>query len=225
MCGRYAIWATKGVLDKQDLKEFIQRYGITEETARFNVGPGSLAPVVRELDGERMTSPMKWGLLPSWAKDPKLGFSAFNARSETVASKPMFRSAFKSRRCLVPANGYYEWRTENDVKQPYYLSLPDRRMFAFAGLWESWQRDGTTIESFSIITTTPTDSIAWCHDRMPVILSLDAEEAWIDPEAQADELHALMQPYDGGIDIWAVNREVGNTRNEGAHLVEPLVIG
>lgn len=181
---------------------------------RFNIAPTQLAPAIRVGDsGEREVAMLRWGLVPAWAKEISIGNRMINARSETVAEKPSFRSAFKSRRCVVPATGFFEWKGEPGHKQPYAITAADQTLFAFAGLWERWQpKDGDAVETFTIITTEPNEAVAAVHDRMPVILPADSIQDWL--EAPAKEAQALLRPYAGPVNIRAVSKLVGNPRND-----------
>jgi putative SOS response-associated peptidase YedK len=155
---------------------------------RYNIPPTVDVPVVRFADGHRTLSLMRWGLLPSWTKDPKKAPLLNNARAESVAEKPSFRTAFKKRRCLIPVDGFYEWKTIGKAKQPYYFHRQDERPFAFAGLWEAWNE----IESCTIITTDANEVMAPIHHRMPVVLVPNDYKEWLDPEAS--ELEKLLIP-------------------------------
>jgi putative SOS response-associated peptidase YedK len=168
-------------------------------------------------------------LIPAWAKDEKIGYSTINARAETVADKPAFRSAFKSRRCLVVADGYYEWiitggPKSKPTKQPYRIHRPDDRPFGIAGLWEHWEHDGRTIESCTVIVTSANAKLAGIHDRMPCIIPHDEYGLWLDPEFQGrDKLLSLLQPSpDAMFESYAVSPAVGNVKNQGAELLEPI---
>ncbi len=181
---------------------------------RYNIAPTQDAPVVRALGTDRELAMLRWGLVPPWAKELAVGTRMINARGESVETKPAFREAMKARRCLVPATGFYEWQGVAGRKQPYAITLPDRPLFAFAGLWESWRpRDGETIETFTILTTEPNETIAKIHDRMPAILPKEAEEAWL--RGEAAEAASLVKPYAGAITMRAVSRFVSSSRNEG----------
>jgi putative SOS response-associated peptidase YedK len=184
---------------------------------RFNIAPTQEAPVVRVgEDGERRVDLLRWGLVPFWAQDPSIGNRMINARSETVAEKPSFRAAFKSRRCLVPATGFFEWKGEPGHKQPFAITAGDQPLFAFAGLWESWrdksQPESPALETFTILTTDASPDVAAIHDRMPVILPAERAGEWLAaPVAKAQD---LLKPYAGPVRIRAVSRLVGNPRND-----------
>jgi putative SOS response-associated peptidase YedK len=164
---------------------------------------------------------LRWGLVPSWADDPGIGARMINARSETAPEKPSFRSAFRRRRCLIPVDGFYEWKRENGSKQPYYFRIDGGRPFAFAGLWESWNKDGE-IRSCTILTTTANDLVEEIHERMPVILPRDRYDAWLDPEAEGEELAALLVPYPGDdLEAYPVSRFVNSPGNDDPRCIEP----
>ncbi|HET6264165.1 MAG TPA: SOS response-associated peptidase, partial [Usitatibacter sp.] len=168
---------------------------------RFNIAPTQDAPVIRAgPGGEREIAMLRWGLVPSWAPDLKVGTRMINARAEGIDAKPAFREAVKSRRCVVPATGFFEWQGEPGRKQPYAVTVPGQALFAFAGLWERWKpRDGESVETFTIVTTDANEAVARIHDRMPVILPPDAVEAWLaGPPAEA---LALLKPYEGPVEL------------------------
>jgi len=187
---------------------------------RFNIAPTQDAPVIRAgPGGEREIAMLRWGLVPSWAPDLKVGTRMINARAEGIDAKPAFREAVKSRRCVVPATGFFEWQGEPGRKQPYAVTVPGQALFAFAGLWERWKpRDGESVETFTIVTTDANEAVARIHDRMPVILPPDAAEAWLaGPPAEA---LALLKPYEGPVELRAVNRFVSNVNNEGPECLQ-----
>jgi putative SOS response-associated peptidase YedK len=164
----------------------------------YNIAPTQTIPAIRQgADSRRQFQSLRWGLIPSWSKDMAIGARLINARAETVAEKPSFRSAFRQRRCLIIADGFYEWQRSDGKKQPFYIHLHDRSLFAFAGLWERWQgAEGKTIESCTILTTTPNSVMEPIHDRMPVILSPDCYDIWLDcGSTPTQELQALLRPY------------------------------
>ena len=168
------------------------------------IAPTMKAPIVVRDTGENILKIMKWGLIPSWAKDPKIGVQCFNARAETVAEKPAFRSAFKSKRCLVPINCFYEWRDEANESEPvkkkkkktkYRFENQQEPIFTLAGLWSAWQPpEGETIETFTVLTTSPNDFMSSYHNRMPVILTREQEDLWLDPAFPVEALHNLTKP-------------------------------
>lgn len=219
MCGRFTLHARLNLL----LQQFALEAG-PEIAPRYNISPTQLVPVVRcRKDGQREMIMMKWGLVPSWAKDPSIGNRMINARSETVASKPSFRTAFKRRRCLIPADGYYEWKRVGGAKQPYYIRLQDDRPFAMAGLWESWRdEEDQRLRTFTIITTNANETTCEVHDRMPVILSPLDYELWLNPEFEEQEpLQSLLQPYDpNDVVLDPVSTHVNNSRHDDPECIE-----
>ena len=216
MCGRYSL--TTPVEGIRRLFGFAE---LPNLPARYNIAPTQPAPVVRRGgDGRRELALLRWGLVPSWAKDPSIGNRLINARAETVADKPAFRSAFKNRRCLVVADGFYEWRKVGDGKQPYRITLPDGGPFAFAGLWERWAPAGEAIESFTIVTTDANPRLRPIHDRMPVILDPADHETWLEGGAAA---LALLRPFPGdALAVHAVDRRVNNPRHDDPACIAPL---
>jgi putative SOS response-associated peptidase YedK len=216
MCGRYTQFSSHAKLvrlfglNPADVPDFPPRY---------NVAPTQVVAVVRLDDGQRAFRAMRWGLIPSWAQDPRIGNSLINARAETVASKPAFRAAFRSRRCLIPTTGFYEWVPVPGAKkkQPLHIRMRDEQPFALAGLWERWRdEDGVTVESCTIITTKANELMRGIHDRMPVILAPSDYAAWLDPTTPPDVLQALLRPFSAeGMEAVSVGSYVSNARNEG----------
>jgi putative SOS response-associated peptidase YedK len=195
----------------------------------WNVAPTDSLPIVRydAKAGERSLDLMRWGLVPYWAKDLKIGFSTINARAEDVETKPAFREAFKRRRCLVPVDNFYEWQKIGPKeRQPYAIAFADRSVMALAGLWENWKSPAEEwVRSFTIITTTPNELCAPIHNRMPVILPPAAWPAWLgETEVGVDTLKALItRPYPAaGMTCWPVSARVGNVKNNDPSLVEPI---
>ena len=193
----------------------------------WNVAPTDPLPVVRydPKASERSVDVMRWGLVPFWAKDIKVGFSNINAMAETVGTKPAFREAFQRRRCLVPVDNFYEWKKTATGKQPYAIALADRRLMALAGLWENWRSPaGEWVRSFAIITTTPNELCAELHNRMPVVLKPDVWPVWLAEESVgAADLKAMLTPYPSAEMIcWPVSARVGNVKNNDASLIEPI---
>jgi putative SOS response-associated peptidase YedK len=191
---------------------------------RWNAAPTSQLPVVVSNNGQRTLTAMRWGLIPAWAKDLKIGHSTFNARAEGVDNRPAFRSAWRAgRRCLVIADGYYEWRDSD--RQPFAVALANRGPMTFAGLWDQWRApDGTTLKSFTIVTTAANELLEPLHGRMPVLLAPDRWPAWLGEITINDaELKAMLRPYPGGsMTFWPVDRQVGNVRNDRPDLFAPI---
>jgi putative SOS response-associated peptidase YedK len=190
---------------------------------RWNAAPTSKLPVVVSRDGQRTLTLMRWGLVPSWAKNLKIGHSTFNARAEGIDTRPAFRSAWNAgRRCIVIADGYYEWRDAD--KQPFAVSLSNRGPMTLAGLWDYWTSPaGETTKSFTIITTTANALLQSLHGRMPVLLAPENWASWLGETAATDaELKAMLKPYPGaGMTFWPVNRRVGSVRNDDPDLFAP----
>jgi putative SOS response-associated peptidase YedK len=203
MCGRYSLHSNSEVVALM--------FGLSEVTAyqpRYNIAPASQVLVVRQ-DGASM---VRWGLVPRWAKDASIGAKMNNARAETVAQKPSFREAYRKRRCLIPANGFYEWKLEHGLKQPYYIHPAGADLFAFAGLWEQWK----DLQTCAVITAAANEKMAAVHDRMPVILERKDYPRWLAGE------EGLLQPCPSNvIDIRRVSRAVNNARNDVPGLIEP----
>jgi len=196
--------------------------------ARFNIAPTQPVPVIRMASHadlpKREFALVRWGLIPSWAKDAAIGNRMINARSETVATKPAFRAAFRRRRCLVAADGFYEWQRTGKRKQPYLIRVGDDRPFAMAGLWESWEGAGhEVIESCTILTTEPNELMRPIHDRMPVILPPDAHQQWLDPAVEGvGRLAPLLRPYPAdAMTASSIGTYVNRPTNEGPQCIEP----
>lgn len=219
MCGRYAFYSPAEAVVR--LFETTLRLPIE---ARYNIAPTQFVPVIRESTSTgRQLAMLYWGLVPAWAKDKAIGNRLINARSETLHEKPSFRRAFSQRRCLVLASGFYEWRSENQGKQPYFISRQDGEPFAMAGLWETWRKDEETLESCTIITTAADEFMQPLHHRMPVILPPVSCGPWLDTAGvntrQAAEL--LQSLERGQLQAWPVSTRVNNPRNQGPELIEP----
>ena len=195
MCGRYT-----GTIDPAELAALIPLDACTFDfQPRYNIAPTQIAPVIARQGGRSILKGMRWGLIPSWADDEKIGHKLINARVETAEQKPVFRAAWNSRRCLIPADGFYEWQRREGGKQPWHFHLKDRSQFCFAGLWETWVRppsaqgdffenelfDPTPLETFTILTTAPNNVMARFHDRMPLMFSKNAAPQWLDMESPA----------------------------------------
>ncbi len=225
MCGRFRIARKKEILEAEFDAEVVE--GGVEWVARYNAAPGQDIPVVRQ-DKEkpvRKLSQMRWGLIPSWSQDPRIGFKTINARSETVATAASFREPFRLRRCLIPADGFYEWKREGKQKLPFCFTLTDGGVFAFAGLWDRWKSpQGQWIKSCSILTTTANEIAKDVHDRMPVILPRQAYDVWLDPGFQdMGELKALLKPYPAeAMRRYRVSQRVNKVENDDAACVEEV---
>ncbi len=189
----------------------------------YNIAPTQEVAAVVEEDEERKLELLRWGLIPSWAKDPEIGSRMINARGETVSEKPSFRKAFKARRCLILADGFYEWQKIDNGKQPYHVRMKDASPFAFAGLWEIWNGDGDGIRTCAIITTEVNDFMSEIHHRMPVILHPDDYEMWLDPSfEEKGPLSALLKPYpDYAMETYPMSRRVNRPTNDEPGCVEP----
>lgn len=215
MCGRYT--------ESRPLSEILERFQADPDQLqldlqpRYNLAPTQPAPIVREVNGHRQLSLLQWGLVPSWSKDTAIGSRLINARVETVGEKPSFRAAYRKRHCLVVADGFYEWQRLESGKQPWRFTLKDGGLFAFAGLWEHWQQDGQTLETFTILTTDANDLVGRVHNRMPVILHPDQEAPWL--ALEKTDLSPLPADSMAG---YPVSRAVNNPRNDSAELVVPL---
>jgi len=225
MCGRYRLSRRKQILEEH----FDTAPWDHDWSPRYNIAPTQPVPVIRQHPKEpvRQISTMRWGLVPNWAKDPSIATGTINAKSETAAEKPAFRDPFKYRRCLIPADGFYEWERRGKSKQPYCFEVNDGELFAFAGLWDGWKNaDGQWIKTCSILTTIPNVLTSAIHDRMPVILDRESYDLWLDPGMTNVQVIAeLMKPYDAGLmRAYAVSsrvNHVGNDDEECSRLVEP----
>ena len=210
MCGRFSITS-----DKTKLAGHFGLETAPEYRASYNVTPSGNIPVVRLHDNGKEMINCHWGLVPHWAKDGKI--SPINARAETLSEKPFFRTAYKTKRCLVPANGFYEWKGTRDGKQPYYFRLKDNEILAFAGLWDEWQHEDNRITSCTIITTSSNEIMAPVHNRMPVILDPDNYDAWL---IAGDR--ELLIPYSGKMICYPVSKKVNSPKNNGADLIQAV---
>lgn len=245
MCGRYTLLA-----EPQELEAEFGVIGPVGFSPRFNIAPSQQVPIVRlvgvaapasmavvrlaEQGGSssggasRRLDILRWGLIPHWAKDAKFGYHTINARAETVASQPAFRDAFRKRRCIVPANGFFEWQKVmlggKEVKQPHYIHRKDGRPMGLAGLWDRWVGpDGEAIESFTIITTEANELVSSLHNRMPVILRREDYAAWLNPDAKGDDLKSLLAPCPSDwLAIRPVSRQVNSPRNDDSGCIAEL---
>ncbi len=220
MCGRFALFSLPSTLAR--------RFGtdtIPGMEARYNIAPSQSIFIIRTEGDRRRFATAHWGLIPFWAKDARIGYSMINARAETVAEKPAFRTSFKQRRCLIPADGFYEWQAlpGAKTKQPWFISLRNREPMAFAGLWERWNSpEGRAVESCSIIVTAANNLMQPIHERMPVILAPDDWNIWLAPHlSNADRLLDLLQPYpDEEMTAWPVSTKVNSPKNDSEECIE-----
>jgi putative SOS response-associated peptidase YedK len=220
MCGRFSLNAAEA-----ELRRLFGYDGPPLNLApRYNIAPTQTTPVIAiGREGGRALVVMRWGLVPSWAKDLKIGAKLINARADTVAQKPSFRAAFAKRRCLVPADGFYEWQAaEGGRKQPYRIHRPDGAPFAFAGLWEQWQGPDGRVLSFTIVTTEANARLRPIHARMPVILAAPDYEAWLDPAAPREAAQALLRPLpDDGLVAEPIGPRANNVKNDDPSVWDP----
>ena len=219
MCGRFAL--------KSPPERIRDQFGADvsglEWNPHYNIGPMQFAPIVRYEHAHRRADLLRWGLIPSWAEDPSIGNRLINARGETVGEKPAFRSAFKARRCIVPADGFFEWTQQARGRQPYFIHRRDGGLLGMAGLWEHWAPPGgQSLATFTILTT---EANAWMrnlHERMPVLLTQDEVEQWLDPATPPGDLQAMLRSRpEGELDAYPVTKAVGNVRNDRAAVLEP----
>ncbi|MCW3098279.1 MAG: hypothetical protein JWL77_3897 [Chthonomonadaceae bacterium] len=221
MCGRYTMHHSP--------QQLVMRFGITNAratpTERYNIAPTQSVPVVVEGEGARFLDMMQWGLIPSWAREPGIGNKMINARAETLTEKSAFKVALSRRRCLIPTDGFYEWKTEGDKRQPMHIRRKDGELFAFAGLWEEWmQPDGTPLRTCTIITTSPNAVMQPIHDRMPAILLPEEEDTWLHVALNKPaEVTGLLHPYPADLlEAYPVDRRVNIPTIEDPALLNSL---
>ncbi|PSB28884.1 SOS response-associated peptidase [Chlorogloea sp. CCALA 695] len=220
MCGRFTLsQPTDAIASAFNIAQ------IPPLEPRYNIAPTQLIPsILSAPGGEKQLQMLRWGLIPSWAKDAKIGAKLINARAETVSEKPSFKAAFKRRRCLIVADGFYEWQRQEKQKQPYYFRLQNSQLFAFAGLWEQWKSpDEDIINSCTVLTTEANDLLRPIHDRMPVILESKDYELWLDSEAQQPQLQQLLRPYQAALmTSYTVSTKVNNPKNNTPECINSL---
>jgi putative SOS response-associated peptidase YedK len=218
MCGRYRLTRT----DRR-LNESFDAEGDFDIVPRYNIAPSQPVLAIRQVAGKRRQfSTMRWGLVPSWAKDPSIGFKTINPRVETVQTTPSFRDPFKSQRCLIPADGFYEWKRNGKAKQPYCFEVGEGEVFAFAGLWDRWlDPNGSVLESCTILTTTPNSLLSNFHDRMPLILSPENYPAWLTP-GNADAAWKMLKPCNRTMRSYPVSTRLNEVQNDDPDCATPL---
>ena len=221
MCGRFAQQRPAS-----ELAEIFAAEPLADDPGpRFNVAPTDEALVVVQREDRRAITAYRWGLIPHWADSAKVGSRMFNARAETLTTSPAFRDAFVRKRCLVPVDGFYEWKREGTVRQPFLIGRADGLPLTLAGLWSGWRDPATerVVRTFTIITSGPNDQMADLHNRMPVVVPEELWPMWLDPMADRSELRALLEPNDDtALLIRPVSRLVNDVRNDGPALIEPL---
>jgi putative SOS response-associated peptidase YedK len=223
MCGRYRLSRRKQIIEEH----FDSISGEEDWAPQYNIAPTQPVPVIRQHPKEpvRQISLLRWGLIPAWSKDSSAAAQMINARSETASTKPAFRDALKSRRCLIPADGSYEWMRAGKAKQPYCFEVNEGELFAFAGIWDRWKDpSGDWVKSCSILTTTPNAVTSAIHDRMPVILGPDAYDVWLDPGMQnVTAISELLKPYDArSMRCYPVSTRVNSVSNDDLECSRPV---
>ena len=225
MCGRYAL--------AEEHEALRLRYGFVDDpdgtyhqVQRYNIAPTQTTAIITNGEGLKVRA-MRWGLIPHWAKDPAIGNSLINARSETASEKPSFRDSFRSKRCLVPATGFYEWKKVpgEKRKQPVYIKLRDQEIFSFAGLWSSWfdPKSSSELLTYTILTTDASDFMKEIHHRMPVILTPETERTWLDLSTDGPTINRLFAPYPADrIEAYPVGLTVNSPRNDSPDCLAPL---
>jgi putative SOS response-associated peptidase YedK len=228
MCGRYTIHSSDEIADRFEV------FGPGDISANYNAAPTQDLPVITSGADGRKLEIMRWGLIPVWAKDTKIGYKLINARAETVFEKPMWKKLAASQRCLIPANGFYEWQKQADGKQPYYIfphasQGADKPLFAFAGIWSSWHDPGAgenspALHTYTILTTRPNAEMEAIHDRMPVILHPSDESDWLNPDmTEAGDIERYLRPLeDGALEMFPVSKDVNNVRVNESRLMGPV---
>jgi putative SOS response-associated peptidase YedK len=223
MCGRYRLSRRKQVVE-----EYFDTASDEEDwTPRYNIAPTQPVVTIRQAGATPILSTMKWGLMPSWATDISTGSPLINARSETILEKPALRESFRMRRCLIPADGFYEWKKTGKERHPFHFAMKDNSLFAFAGIWDRWKsRSGQMLESCSILTTVPNELMDGVHNRMPVILPAQHYQAWLTaPAAEAKRITELLVPFDAGVmHRYPVSSFVNKTENDQPECAEEAQI-
>jgi putative SOS response-associated peptidase YedK len=218
MCGRYTL--TKSGKTLQAHFAFMDTEA--PHQARYNIAPTQTAPVVISRNNKRECLPMRWGLVPSWAKDEKFGARMINARAETIWGKPSFKESFKTKRCLVPADGFIEWKNTGGGKQPHYITLRNNELFAFAGIWSQWKKGDGLLWTFSIITTDCNALVEPIHPRMPVLLAPENYDGWLDPASEPATLQSLLTPFSADqMQRIEISREINSAKNDRAECLRP----
>lgn len=226
MCGRSSITKTEKEIEERFNATFysdeLERYN---PLPNYNVAPTHMHPLITSVEADRLRI-YRWGLVPFWAKDEKVGYNLINARIESLMEKASFKNLISSKRCIVPMDGFYEWKTSGKEKQPFRIFTKDQEIFSVAGLFDSWSKpDGSLLHSFTIITLPANEFMQEVHDRMPAILTTAAEKEWLQSELGANDMLSLLTPYDSQqMDKYPIHPKVGNVREKGAELIEPYAV-
>lgn len=221
MCGRYGFIPEDNFYDRFEIQNRLERL----ET-HYNVVPGMMMPVITRNSPKKVEN-MKWGLIPFWAKDPKIGYKMINARAEGISQKPAFKKPIRSQRCLIPTSGFFEWKRLDQEKIPYYIRLKDKKTFVFAGLYDVWvNAEGYSLKSFTIITTVPNKLVVSIHDRMPVILDDGFAEIWLDNRiTDINILLDLLKPFEEDkMESFPVSKLINNPANDNSEVIKPIKI-
>ena len=223
MCGRYRLSRRKEIIEEH----FDTVSWDDDWSPHYNIAPSQAVPVIRQHPKEpvRQVSLLRWGLIPHWSKDPRIAASTINAKSETAAMKPAFRDPLRFRRCLIPADGFYEWKRTEASKQPFCFEVGEGELFAFAGIWDGWRNsEGQWIKTCSILTTTPNPLTSTVHDRMPVILDPDSYDLWLDPGMQnVAAISELLKPYEANpMRCYPISGRVNNVKNDDKECSRPI---
>ena len=220
MCGRYnLITDAEALLDFFEIEQTL--LDVSGLKPRYNIAPSQDVPIVRDTGNGRELVMARWGLVPHWSKEEKPKYSTINARADSVADKPSYREPFKRKRCLIPATGFYEWKLDDGQKTPHHIRLAEGGLFAFAGLWDHWGREGEGFDSCSIIVTSANQTMRPIHDRMPVILNISQYNTWLNTRHHnRAQLDALLVPYAGALEAYPVSRHVNSPRYDDPQCVE-----
>lgn len=223
MCGRYSLVTTESLAKRFDVMAETYDMVADKIEPHYNISPGQFNPIIRSIDGKNEVALMKWGLVPFWAKDSKQAYNMINARAESIATKPAYRKSFKTQRCIVPANGFFEWQKyEGDgQKQPYYIHLKNQEIMGFAGLYDEWEEEnGKKNKTYTIITTDANAQMEKIHDRMPVILGPEDEKVWLS-DAPSELLSSLLVPYQGDyMEMYPISTAVNRPSNDTVDVIE-----
>ncbi|RKD73610.1 putative SOS response-associated peptidase YedK [Sinobaca qinghaiensis] len=215
MCGRFTLYSSATAIEQETGVE------IPDISPNYNVAPTQFVLTIASNQEQTKAGFLKWGLVPSWSKDPSVGHKMINARAETVDEKPSFKKLLERRRCLVVADSFYEWKKEGKEKQPYRIMLNEEQIFTFAGLWDRWEGEEETITSCTIITTEANELMQDLHHRMPVIIPKNRREAWLHPNTSKTEVKAMLEPFESGqMTAYPVSRDVNSPKNNTPELLE-----